>query len=406
MPASAVQGILASFQLGTESIIPLVALLREVFINETPLFSRLPHVHVGAPEYKQVIYDVRPRTFTIAAAVTAPAALSTSTITLADVSYLQVGDFLEINNTGATAFERVEVLADPNTTNNTVSVMRGVEGTTPVANDTTNAPSTLGYIIGNSRLGNEINQTAYRSIRSQIDQYVQTMIYPVQVGGLVNALDNITLPGSVDGVAVNDVFGFEQKVKMREMVRDIEYSSYYALGQSAGVVGSTGKRKMKGLRAQIGAYKSGANVRLAAGGAYTKLSFIADTVQKCLDAGGDPDVIMMSTNFTTGLAVWSIAQQQFTSPRTTPQLGIAVREFDTAFAGQPMTIIPSFQLRPGSIFVGTSSDLKFRYIRDAFFQRRGVRGDAWEGDLIGDYTVEAGHPGWHAWVEGISTFAA
>jgi len=57
-------------------------------------------------------------------------------------------------------------------------------------------------------------------------------------------------------------------------------------------------------------------------------------------------------------------------------------------------VVVSYQMRKGSAFVGTSSDLKMRFIREAFFQKRGLRGDAWEGDFIGDYAIELGHPGW------------
>lgn len=401
-----IQGILTSLQLASETTTVLVPYLREIFINEVPLFARLPHMSVSAPEYNILSYDVRQRQVTLASTLTAVSALTVATVTFNDVSQMQQGDVIEIYNTGGTAFERAEVQADPNTANNTVSLMRGVEGTTPIAND--NSANTTAYIMGNSRTGAEVNQTASRAIRNPFAQYVQTYQFPVQVGGLAEAIESVALPPGI-----SDVFSMEQKVKMTEFVRDVEFTGMYGLGQSAGVSGATQRRKQKGLRTQIANYKStgsgplgnGPNYKFLAGGSYTKLNFIADTVQKVLDAGGNPDVMLCSTDFTTGLATWSVAQQYFMNPRQTPYLGIAIREFDTAFTGQPMTIIPSFQLRKGTVVVLTSSDLMWRYIRPAFFQKRGLRGDAWEGDFIGDYAIEAGHQGWHAWCEGITSFA-
>ena len=397
-----INGILTSLQLASETTTVIEPYMREVFINEFPLWTRLPHEMIGAAEYNIDSYNVRQRTITINQAVVANAQYNIETMTFTDTSQMQQGDILEIYATNGTSYERMMVLSDPNAAGTTVSVLRGVEGTTPVANDHVTLPSSYnGYIVGNSRTGSEVAVQSFRSVRTLTPQQVQTFQFGVQVGGLANAIQNVQVPQGI-----SDVFSLEQKTKMTEFARDVEYTSYYGIGQSATVnSGSPGRRTQAGLRKQILNYSSGLNVKLTAGASYTKLNFIADGVQRALDGAGNPDVMLVSTNFATGLATWSVAQQNFMNPRETPYIGIPVREFETAFTGQPMTIIPSYQLRPGTAVVLTSSDVKFRYIRPAFFQKRGLRGDAWEGDFIGDYCIEVGHPGWHAWIEGITSFA-
>jgi hypothetical protein len=400
-----IQGVLTSFQMASETTTVLVPYLREIFVNEAPIFARTPHIPIAAPEYNITSYDVRSRSITLGQALTAVAGYTVQNCIFSDVSQMQVGDVLEVYNTAASAYERMEVQADPVLSTNTVSVMRGVENTTPIANDfSSNAASFLGYIIGNSRTGAETNQTAFRSIRSLTPQYLQTYQTSVQVGGLTQAISAITLPPGI-----SDVFSLEQKTKMTEFVRDVEYSSYYGIGQSAsvgGVNGGAGRRKQAGLRKLIGNYKNGLNVRLGTGSSYTKLQFVADGVQKCLNGGGNPDILMVSLDFgTTGLSTWSFGQQEFVDPKATPYLGIMIEEFLTSITGQPMTVIPSFQLRSGTAACLTSKDIKMRRIREAFFQKRGIRGDEWEGDFIGDYCCELGHPGWHSWIEGISGYA-
>jgi hypothetical protein len=62
-------------------------------------------------------------------------------------------------------------------------------------------------------------------------------------------------------------------------------------------------------------------------------------------------------------------------------------------------------LPSGTACSATSEELALRYIRPISFQQRGIRGDAIEGDWIGDYALEMVNPSHHAWVEGITGFA-
>ena len=47
-----------------------------------------------------------------------------------------------------------------------------------------------------------------------------------------------------------------------------------------------------------------------------------------------------------------------------------------------------------------------RMKRNEFWNPRGVRGDAYEGDWIAEGAVEVDNPQHHAWVEGITAFSA
>lgn len=397
-----VDGILQNFSLANEQVTVLYPYLREVFINEAPLFSRLPMEVADGQHYNIVGYDVRPRTYTLNAAIIA----GDTSITLVDATPLMVGDVLEMFVTGGASTERIEVTGDPTAT--TVAIRRAREGTSAVANDNTgNKTLTL---IGNSRTGAEIDQTGNRSVRWLIPQDVQTFTSPVQIGGLANAVRNTRLPPGI-----SNVFTLEQKVKMTEMVRDIEYASYFGKGEA---VAATGDRaKMKGLKALIGYYNGGAtpaagsntNVKTNGGASYTFLNFVADAVQKCIDGGGNPDTVLCSTGFATGLATWGFAKQQMIEPNYT-KIGTPIDGITIPIAGKPINFVPSFQLKePGNsnhlAMVLTSTDLKMRFIREASWRARGVRGDAQEGEYFGDYCIEAGHPGWHSYVSGISSFA-
>lgn len=390
----AIQGILQNINLSAEQVTVLYPYLREVFINETPLMAMLPRERADAQVFNVTLYDARPRNYTLTVAVSTT---GQTTFTVGDASPLMVGDVLQLtNNATATTIEHVEITADPNTTANTFTVRRARGGTSATTNDLSGNATLI--LIGNSRTGSEVDQSAQRAARTTVSQAVQTYNFPVQVGRVANIVGNTRLPAGF-----SSVFSLEQQVKITEMMRDQEYSAMYSLYEAPAAAGD--RAKQRGLKNFIQQYSSGANVKTNGGSSYTKLSFIADTLQKAIDGGGNPDVILCSTNFMTGLSTWSVGLQQFSSPRTTPFLGIPIKEFEAPFLGHPVRIIPSYQMRPGTAVALTSSDVKVRYLAEESFEMRGRRGDAVEGDVFADTCIEIGHPGWHAWVEGITSWA-
>jgi TusA-related sulfurtransferase len=389
-----IQGILQNVSLTNEQVTVLEPYLREVFCNEAPLYSRLPVEPVGNNVFEIITYDLRPAAYTLAGAFTA--STGSTTLTLADATALQVGDVLEVLDTAGAATERVEVTA-ASTDGVTVTVRRARESTTVIANTAGgSAGSLVVSLIGNSRTGAEVNQQGRRAVRTLVEQYVQTFQYAVEVGGLANAVTATRLPAGI-----SDVFSMNQKVAMTEMVREIERTLYYGIGEKPTAAGD--RAKMKGFRTLIKNFNGGANYTASAGASFTKLNFAA-AIQKAFDGGGNPDVCVCASNLLTGLSTWSVGLQQFPDPRTNA-LGLPIREFQAPFLGQPITFIPSLTMKAGSFLVGTSSDLKMRRIREAFWTPRGIIGDAKQGDYIGDYTAELGHPGWHQFTEGITSFA-
>jgi hypothetical protein len=393
------QGILANAQLSNEQVTPLEAFFREIFINETPFLTRVPRKPAGGTTYNILVNDVRATTYTLTAAMIT----SDTTFTINDTSPLQVGDILEVQNTAGSATERVVVTAIPSGT--TITVTRAAEGTTAVANTSSGGGTTAAITLqGNARFGNEVDQVASRSVRTAIPQYVQTGLYPVQIGGLAQAVHNTALPEGIP-----DVFTMEQKVKMTEMMRDFENACYYGKGEAPT---ATVPGKMKGLKTLIGYYNGGlavaansnANVKTNGGGSYTMLNFVADGIQKAVDGGGDPDTVLCATDFLTGLATWGFAKQQVNTPRENA-IGLPIKEIQVPFTTGPVTFIPSYRMKKGTACVLTSADVCLRYIRQEMYQPRGIRGDAREGDFIADLCAEVGHPGWHSWIEGITSYA-
>jgi hypothetical protein len=384
---AAQQGILNPLALASEAVQPVSIAARQIFVNETPLFARMPRRAMTSDNFKMGNDDVRGKVYNLGAAVADGAA---TTFTFDDVSSLQVGDVLE---SSAAGFQRIEVVADPTITNTTtgagtVVVRRGVSGTTAAAI----ADNVDMYLIGNSRTGAEVDQTAYRVPPTYLTQYVQTFQYPVQVGGKTNAIDAIVLPAGA-----TSVFGQERASKLRTMVREVENTIYYGIGEYN--VGA-GRTKMKGLRELTPtANKTTAPTNAAA---YKPTDLVRDTLAKVLAAGGRPGYYLVSMDWVGGLLTWGQQAQRLDAGGNRWGTPIDLLSFSFMPA---LPVIPSFQLRSGTVAL-LPDDAFVGYLRPESWLQRGIRGDAVEGDWIGDFTIGMSNVNHMAWVEGITGFAA
>lgn len=349
------------------------------FVNRCPLVTRLPRLPVGSTTFTLVNRAFRRRTTAVAAAV----ASGDSQITLENASSFMVGDVLELPSG-----ERVEVLADPNVTTNVVQVRRAAEGTTAAA-------AAIGgtvRLIGNSRTGGEVNQSAVALQPTGTIQYCQTFQHPVQVAGsLQSSLGYQTSPG------IQTPFEQHKMDALQNMLDDMEVSSYYGLGEAPTVAG---RPKQRGLRSLLSSNKVTAPTNA---GAYKPSDLIRDTLERCRANGGSPDVLLVSSNFMTGLAVWGHAAQRIDAGVNV--FGVPIDVFEAPFLGG-LSIIEAPLLRPFTAVALTSTEVRLRMKRNEYWNPRGSRGDAFEGDWIAEGGIEVENEAHHAWLEGITAFSA
>lgn len=377
------QGIGADYDQSSQVRNEIFVVTEHWFANRTPLVSRIPRVPVGSTTFSIINRNYRPRSTTLGAAI---ANNVVTTVTLADASIFMKGDVIEVGS------ERLEITADPDLTNNTVTVRRGAENSTAAA---ANNASTV-YLIGNSRTGAEIDQNAILLAPSAIAQYCQTYQHPVQVGGSLQADAAFqTAPG------INTPFDQYKMDALQNLVDDIEYSSYYGTGEAPS---SGGRPKQRGIKKQI-SLGVAANVVTSPtnASAYKPTDLIRDTFALARANGGEPDVLLVSSNFMTGLATWSGYVQRIDAGVTI--FGQPIKTFNVAFLPN-VDIIEAPLLKPFTAVCLTSSEVRMRVKRNEFWNPRGNRGDAMEGDYIAEMAIEVDNPGHHAWVEGITTFSA
>ncbi len=349
------------------------------FVNRCPLVTRVPRVPVASTTFSMINRAYRSRKATLAAAAT----LGDTVVTLADASALMNGDVLE-----TPSGERIELMSAPNVLTNTITVRRGVEGTTPAA--VPNGESLL--LIANSRSGAEVDQIGVSSRPTGTLQYCQTWQHPVQVAGSLQATS-----GYEASMGLHTPLDQVRMEALQNLMDDMEFSSYYGLGEGPEVAT---RPKQKGLRALL---TSNRTTLPANAGAYKPSDLIRDTLEKCRRSGGDPDVLVVSSNFMTGLAIWGHAAQRIDAGSNI--FGTPIDVFEAPFLGG-ISLIEAPLLKPSTAIALTSSELRLRMKRNEFWSPRGSRGDAIEGDWVAEGALEVQNESHHAWVEGITGFSA
>jgi hypothetical protein len=397
--ADFLQGFLGTQQAGVEARNDVTVAIRNWFANRNPLVTRLPYVPVERVDFQMYTHKYRARSTVLGASVSSPAQTS---LTVADATFMMNHDVLEIVDSATGNVERVQINGDP-TGPNTVNITRGlwsqIGGVVGTAALPSAATSSTVNLIGNSRNGAEVNQTGLTTTGVPRTQYCQTFQFPVQISGSAQSTRAQVLPGGIQ-----TPFDFNMTVQLQNMVDDIETSCYYGISQGPNdAVGVTAK--MNGLRSifqsnNISSMTGASPVNAAAYGA---TDLVRDTLQAARSGGGEPDLLIVSTNFMSGFATWGQAIQRVPAGETA--FGTPINVLEAPFL-HGVTIVEAPLLRPFTAIALTSSEVYIRNKRNPYWQLRGARGDMVEGDWIAEMAIEVVNESHHAWVEGITAFSA
>jgi Family of unknown function (DUF5309) len=397
--ADFLQGFLGTYQAGVEARNDVTVAIRNWFANRNPLVTRLPYVPVERVDFLMYTHKYRARSTMLGAAVTAN---SQTALTATDATFLMNHDVLQLVDSVTGNSEYVQINGDP-TSSTTFNVLRGVSGTTPLASVASGSTVNL---IGNSRNGAEVNQTGLTTIGVSRTQYCQTFQFPVQIGGSAQTARAQVMPGGIQ-----TPFDFNMTVQLQNMVDDIENSCYYGIAQAptadSGTPDAATTAKMNGLSSILVTNNIGGLANPSAtpvnGSAYGSADLIRDTLQAARQNGGEPDLLVVSTNFMSGFATWGQAIQRIPAGQTV--FGTPINVLEAPFL-HGVTIVEAPLLRPYTAIALTSSEVYIRNKRNPYWNLRGNRGDMVEGDWIAEMAIEVVNESHHAWVQGITAFSA
>jgi hypothetical protein len=385
--ADFIQGYLGTQQAGVEARNDVTVAIRNWFANRNPLVTRLPYVPVERVDFLMYTHKYRARSTTLTTAVSAS---TTTGLVLGDATFLMNHDVLQLIDSSSGASEYVQVTGDP-TSATSVTVIRGTAGTT--ATTSVAAGSTVN-LIGNSRSGAEVNQTGLTTVGVSRTQYCQTFQFPVQIGGSAQTARAQVMPGGIQ-----TPFDFNMTVQLQNMVDDIENCVYYGIAQAPNDSAGT-TAKMNGLQNILATNNTSSPTNASA---YGSTDLIRDTLQAARSNGGEPDLLVVSTNFMSGFATWGQAIQRIPAGETV--FGTPINVLEAPFL-HGVTIVEAPLLRPYTAIALTSSEVYIRNKRNPYWNLRGNRGDMVEGDWIAEMAVEVVNESHHAWVSGITAFSA
>jgi hypothetical protein len=389
------QGYLGTQMAGIEARNDITVAIRNWFANRNPLVTRLPYVPVERVDFQMYTHQYRARSTSLGMAIGSSAATS---LTLSDATFLMNHDVLQIVDSSTGNTEYVQVSGDPSSST-TINVTRNVvsQGSSGLLSSA--AIGSTVNLVGNSRTGAEVNQTGLTTIGTARTQYCQTFQFPVQVGGSAQSARAQVMPGGVQSP-----FDFNMTIQLQNMVDDIENCCYYGIAQ--GPIDSLGvTAKMNGLRSifQTNNVSPVSGTTPVNGAAYGPTDLVRDTLQAARAGGGEPDLLVVSTNFMSAFATWGQAIQRIPSGETV--FGTPINTYEAPFL-HGVTIIEAPLLRPYTAVALTSSEIYIRNKRNPYWNLRGNRGDMVEGEWLAELAIEVVNEPHHAWVEGITAFSA
>lgn len=346
------------------------------FVNRHVLATRLPHLPCGSMSFKITNDNFRPFTFLLGESGFDD---TETDLTVADTSFFMPGDVIEIEN------EMCLVTAIASST--VLTITRAYAGTTGASH----AQNTTCYLIGNSRAGNEINQAALSRIPVTSTQHLQTFQHPWSVGGALASSTNYV---SGYGLPIDR----DRYLAMANLMDDLEKTCWY--GRGVALAGDTTRPAMYGVRAQLTTNNTTSPTNA---GAYKPDDLVRDLFTKCLNGGGQPTHLFVSSEWQAAFTKWGVSCLQI--PAGENIFGTPINLFTVSFLPTVNVIFAPF-LKPYSAAMLSMPEVRLRVKRELFDKPRGSRGDATEGDMIMEAAIEVDNEAHHAWLSGVTAFAA
>lgn len=358
------------------------------FAPRCPLLARLPKIPEGNNIFNMVGHAYRPRTVGIGSTGFVNNTDVTTTITIADASSLMGGDVFY-----TTGGEYVEVVSDPTAGSNSVTFQRGVASSSKA----TAAGSSLLTLVGNTRTGAEDTPQAIASALTNVTQYMQTIQHPYTIGGSTQT--NTMFPVQPGAATPLDQYRMDAT---QNWMDDAEQSAYW--GKSEAVSSATTHRqKMAGVFNLIttNSIVSGDSQFGTSAGTYATASFTAAAFQNFLvtrprKKGGQPDVVVVSSNWFNAFAIWGIPLNRIMEGNTV--FGRPINTYASPFLGDielwESSLMPDF-----TAFSLTQMEARWRVKRPLVDEPLAKTGDVMKGQMIGELAIELDNEAHHACIQ-------
>jgi hypothetical protein len=353
--------------------------MRITWLDQYPLMARVRETETSAVTVKAVDDAYRPQSTTINDANNTTN--SATSLIVSDASTFLVGDVIQIES-------ELCLITAINATTATLTITRGHASSTAAAHN--NAVAI--YLIANSRTGSEVDQDAVTRVFDASLTYPQTIQHPYQIGGSTEASSpNMGIPGNLSSMV-----GYQRAKAAEEVMRDFERACYY--GKALALAADGTRPMMNGLKYRI---TTNASTQPTNYSAYKPSDFVRDHMTAPASYGGKVDTLILSTEYRNAFAIWGLNLTQVRAGDT-----VLGNDFTTLVCPELAASVHfSPLLRAYTSIALQSSEVTFAWKRRPFDKPRGSRGDAVEGDIIGEGCLVLNNETHHAMVSGVTAFA-
>ncbi|HED54226.1 MAG TPA: hypothetical protein ENJ00_08500 [Phycisphaerales bacterium] len=316
-----------------------------------------------------------------------PGPTTATSITVDNGSRFQVGDLVQPDGSG-------EVIFVAAISGDTLSVIRGYGATTAVAL----ADNMVLNILGNAALEGDDAPAARFTSRTRKQNFTQIFTAAVEVSGSMQASR---------AYGVEDEVDYQKQERMRELLRDLENCVINGVAPTTNQIGSSSvRRSMDGIIPMIETndFAPGQG-GLPSGGGTNSDELTEELLNAALrlvwdQSGGSIDTIVVGGAQKRKINEFASASRQYLPEDTAYRDMISVYESDFGVC----RIVLSRWTPPDTLLLLDSSRLEVMPLqgRSFHFKPLAASGDAFKGQVIGEYTLEMKNENAHAKLQGLA----
>ncbi len=356
---------------------------------ETPLLSHLgdPKRAAQSTVHEWIEDSLLANTDAINQASFTPSATTATSITVDNGGKFRVGDLIRPASTS-------EVMFVSNIAANVLTVVRGYGGTTAAAL----VDNMVLNILGNAALEGDDAPAARFTSRSRKQNYTQIFTSTIDVSGSMQA---------ARAYGVDDEVDYQKQERMRELLRDLENCVINGVAPALSQMGSASvRRSMNGIIPMVttNALVPGAGGMPQGGGAgnneLTEELLNAALKRVWDNSSGNIDTIVVGGTQKRKINEFASASRQYLAEETSFRDMINVYESDFGVC----RVVMSRWVPADALLLLDSSRLEVLPLsgRSFHFKALAATGDAFKGQVIGEYTLEMKNEQAHAKLRGLA----
>ncbi|MDB5326469.1 MAG: hypothetical protein JWM57_2038 [Phycisphaerales bacterium] len=310
---------------------------------------------------------------------------SSSSVTINDGTRFRVGDLVRFDG-----LSDIALVSDVSAEEGTLTLVRGYGGTTP-------GTLTVGkavYVIGNASLEGADAQTARYTLRQRRQNYTQIFASTISVSGSELAANQI---------AVRDELAWQKNLRSRELLRDLENSVVNGVAPSDTPEGGDGvRRSMRGLISFIEQNQFTVGTGgFPADAALTEVGLNLALREVWKRSSGQIDLIVVGGREKRAINQFVASNRRyFTGTSESYKDLVSVYESDFGIC----RVVLSRYVPTGTVLMLDSSRLSVLPLAGRSFAYTPLArtGDAENGQLLGEYTLECRNESAHGIIRGFT----